>query len=225
MMMRQRIHDILEKQIAMEGGARRKKRAPRGKMILNKKGKWVSYAKHMQGKRLAREYGFAKGSKTAKRRPRRKMRGGGFEDDYYGYGYDPDYYSFDPKTQTGGPKKDYQYMWCKDNILGPKPEGEQKAPIFYNPRTGKCEKALYGQELLDAMDEYAYKEAKKQVHNPLSKTKLKELTAYNTLLSELYKGESVRAGPRSFAHAVEEGPDEITALTEALSKVLKKKKK
>jgi hypothetical protein len=195
-MMRQRIHDLLEKKIAMrdmQGGYRRKRRAkgrtgvPPG-YIINKKGNLVSYKKHLQGLKLARNYGFRKGSKALKRRGRKRMTGRGFgfdeQDNVYGYGYVPEFYGAD------GPSNPIAY--CYKGRPGPPMEN---GPYFYNPHTGKCEESLYGPQLARARAKDAKAYAKKiaQLATPLTRDEERLDEAYKEAIAALSKG-----GPFSY---------------------------
>jgi hypothetical protein len=190
--LRMQIHDALERKIhEMEGGARRRRRmpamhyrAPPG-MIYNKHGKLVSYKKHLQGKKLAAKYGFTKhGSKTTKRKTRRKMTGRGDGGHMYGMGYVPELYD---KT---GPQQKYRYQYCYDDVLGPPAEQGQRTDIFYNPYTGECEEALYGKKLSKAMQEYAKKHVKKVANRgEISDKKAREIAAYQKIYGNLQKGD------------------------------------
>lgn len=201
--MRNRIHDLLERKIAMrdmQGGYRRKRRTKvtgDRKIISPTTGKLVSYKKHMQGKRLARLYGFRKGSKAPKRRGRKRMTGRGFgygcgmdeQDDIYGYGYVPELYGPD------GPDPKYRYEYCYKGMLGPQSDN---GLVFYNPYTGKCEKSITGQKLQRERAKFAEKEAHKvaTANAPLSRAEQREIEAYNHIMSEQKKG-TYRHVPRT----------------------------
>lgn len=163
-MLRQRIHDILERKIEMEGGARRRRRKTHGdRIIINKHGKPVSYKKHMQGVKLAKKYGFRKGH--------RGMRGGGMDDDdLYGYGYVPELYN------KHGPIDPVGYCY-----KGKPGIHEDDGPLFYNPYTGKCEESLYGKKLAQARTKYARNMAKNRVKL------LKPMTADEQIYDQEYK--------------------------------------
>jgi hypothetical protein len=187
--LRMQIHDALERKIhEMEGGARRRRRmpamhyrAPPG-MIYNKHGKLVSYKKHLQGKRLAAKYGFTKhGSKTTKRRTRRKMTGYGDGGHMYGMGYVPALYG----KNGPDPKVAKTYAYCKKGVPGPE---VVNGPVFFNQYTGKCEKALYGQELKRARLREAEKLAKRRVPKYLTKRQIAEREQLATIYDQLEEG-------------------------------------
>ena len=222
-MLSQQIHDILERKIDMEGGARRRRRrrVPHGdRIIINKHGKPVSYKKHMQGVRLAREYGFRKRGGR-----HRKMRGGGMDmDDMYGYGYVPDLYT------DIGPRHPLEY--CYKGHPGPEIDPElvkkgTQGPVFYNPHTGKCEDSLYGIDLERARNKYAKKAAKKYASQlkPLTREEREFERLYGEVYKDLMLGEKpsferkgISMGERKLLKRYDEED-----LADALTEILKKK--
>lgn len=223
-MLRQRIHDILERKIEMEGGAkrRRRRRVTHGdRIIINKHGKPVSYKKHMQGVRLAREYGFRK-----KGGRHRKMRGGGMDmddDDMYGYGYVPDLYT------DIGPRHPLEY--CYKGHPGPELSADAikkgaQGPVFYNPHTGKCEDSLYGLDLTRARNKYAKKAAKKYASQlkPLNREERQFEKLYGEVYNDLMSGEKPSYERKGISMAQRKGLKryEEEDLIDALSSLIKK---
>lgn len=236
-MMRQRIHELLEKKIELQGGRRRRRRrAPAGRKIISPRtGKLISYKKYLQGKRLAQEYGFKKGG-GSKRAPRRRMRGRGYVDDniygygygddVYGYGYVPDLYHASAIPAKGenpeipaGPK--HPVGFCHNGVPGPyQPYG----PYFFNDITGKCENSLYGPELQKAIAKYLAAESKKiaREENLLTKQQKRELAAYEKAQEFVNRGERVRIEPTSLKTRKAQASRESELISEALGEILKK---